>query len=62
MERSQLDEKIKYDKRLIEHVCDSLLDYWGNLNIKKKRICGSIKAYVLFIRGMEKRKRNAKKM
>ena len=62
MERSQLDENIQNDMRLVMCVYGRLYKYGMNPNIKKKRILGAWKAYTVFIRGMKKRERNAKKM
>ena len=62
MERSQLDEKVQNDTRLIIGEFSRLYRYGINPNIKKKRICEAWESHNLFIFGIKKRKRNAKKM
>ena len=62
METKHLDENFQNDMRLVVHVCGRLFNYGINPNIKKKRIYGAWKAHTIFMRGMIKRERNAKKM
>lgn len=62
METKRLDENLQNDMRLVAHVCGRLFNYGINPNIKKKRTYGAWKALEVFMRGMLKRKRNAKKM
>ena len=62
METKRLDENLQNDMRLVAHVCGRLFNYRINPNIKKKRICEAWEAHKLFIIGMKKRERNAKKM
>lgn len=62
METKRLDENLQNDMRLVAHVCGRLFNYRINPNIKKKRTYGAWKALEVFMRGMLKRKRNAKKM
>lgn len=62
METKHLDENFQNDMRMVVHVCGRLFNYNVNPNIKKKRFYGSWKAHAVFMRGMLKRERNAKKM
>lgn len=62
METKRLDENLQNDTRLVAHVCGRLFNYRINPNIKKKRTYGAWKALEVFMRGILKRKRNAKKM
>lgn len=62
METKHLDENLQNDMRLVAHVCGRLFNYRINPNIKKKRTYGAWKALEVFMRGILKRKRNAKKM
>ena len=62
METKRLDENLQNDMRLVAHVCGRLFNYRINPNIKKKRTYGAWKALEVFMRGILKRKRNAKKM
>ena len=62
METKRLDENLQNDRRLVAHVCGRLFNYGINPNIKKKRTYGAWKALEVFMRGILKRKRNAKKM
>ena len=62
MKTRPIDENIQNDLRLIVGACGRLYNYGVNLNIKKKRTYGSWKAHKVFMLGMLKRERNAKKM
>ena len=62
MERSQLDEWIQNDMSLIIRENGRLFKYYTKPNVKKKRNYGARKAHKVFILGMLKRERNAKKM
>lgn len=62
MEKSQLDENVQNDIRLIIGEFSRLYRYGINPNVKKKRICEAWEAHKLFIIGMKKRERNAKKV
>ena len=62
MERSQRDKKIQNEISLIIRENWGLFNYYNKPNVNKKRKYGSRKAHKVFILGMLKRKRNAKKM
>ena len=62
MERSQLDERVRNDMSLIIRENDRLFNYYIRPNVMKKRNYGARKAHKVFILGMLKRERNAKKV
>lgn len=62
MERSRRDKRIQNEISLIISESWRLFYYYTKSNVKKKRKYGAIKAHKVFILGMLKRKRNAKKM
>lgn len=62
MERSQRDKKIQNEISLIIRENWGLFNYYNKPNVNKKRKYGARKAHKVFILGMLKRERNAKKM